>query len=133
MKHLLIGIIALFCLSSCGKDIIVSAGTGTGSLTMKPMRPTPNTYVTVNDKLLVEGERVKSVTITGIDEGGKKVVYKSQSDYYETPIDIEKIIRFEEGEQKTEMVTVPPISKGYWIYNGLVLNGLLIYAGLLAK
>jgi hypothetical protein len=133
MKHLLIGIIALFCLSSCGKDIIVSAGTGTGSLTMKPMRPTPNTYVTVNDKLLVEGERVKSVTITGIDEGGKKVVYKSQSDYYETPIDIEKIIRFEEGEQKTEMVTVPPVSKGYWIYNGLVLNGLLIYAGLLAK
>lgn len=132
MKHLLIVIIALLVLSSCAKDITVSAGNGTGTLTMKPLRPTPKTYVTVNDKLLVDGEeRVKSVTITGIAEGDSKIVYKAESSYYETPLDLEKTMTFEEGEQKTEIVTVPPVSKGYWIYNGLVINGLLIYAGLL--
>ena len=132
MKHLLIAIIALVCLSSCAKDITVSAGTGTATLTMKPTRATPRTYVTVNDELLVDKKAVKSVTVTGLTEGENKIVYKAESLSYKDPLELEKVITFEKDAKKTEIVTVPPTSNGYWIYNGLSVFGLLTFYGLWA-
>jgi len=123
MKNLFIAFIALVLLSSCAKDITVSAGTGKGVITMKPTTPTVRTYVTINDQLVVDSERVKSVTVTGLAEGENKIVYKSESSRYKEPMDIEQTIKVENGVNKTEILTVPPISDGYWIYTGLSTVG----------
>jgi LEA14-like dessication related protein len=120
MKNLLIAIVALVLLSSCAKNITVSAGTGNGTITMKPTKSTPRTYVLVNDKLLVDNKNVKSVTVTGIEDGENKVTYKSESSSYKDLMDFEKTIKIENGADKTEVLTVPPYSTGYWIYSGLV-------------
>jgi|AntRauTorckE5430_2_1112549.scaffolds.fasta_scaffold00629_4 hypothetical protein len=119
MKNLFIAFIALVLLSSCAKDITVSAGTGKGVITMKPTTPTVRTYVTINDQLVVDSKRVKSVTVTGLEEGENKVVYKSSSLTYKEAMEVEKTIVVKNNTNKTEILTVPPNSNGYWIYSGL--------------
>lgn len=116
MKQLMILFLSVILFSSCAKNITVTAGTGNGSITMKPTKATPKTYVTVNDKLIVDKKNVKSVTVTGLSDGDNKIVYKSESSIYKEPLAIEKNINIENGSDKTEIVTVPPYSTGYWLY-----------------
>jgi hypothetical protein len=129
MRNLLIAFIALVLLSSCAQNITVSAGTGNGTITMKPTKATPKTYVTINDKLLVDNKNVKSVTVTGVEDGENKIVYKSESSTYKDAMDIEKTIKIENGADKTEILTVPPYSTGYWVYAGLsgVASAVLVW------
>jgi hypothetical protein len=83
---------------------------------MKPTKPTPKTYVTINDKLIVDNKNVKSVTITGLEDGDKKIVYKSESSVYKNPLEVEKVMTVKNGSDKTEIITVPPYSSAYWIF-----------------
>jgi len=115
MKNLLF-ILSVFILSSCAKDYVTNVGTGNGSIMMKPTKPTGGTYVTVDDELVIDNKNVKSVKITGLEDGETKVIYKSESSSYKVPLNYEKTITIENGSDKTEIVDVPPYSTGYWIY-----------------
>jgi len=135
MKRIKLLILAtgLLIFASCSEHVWVNFQTesaNTGKVILKPNKATRNTYVTVNDKLIVDKEYVKSVTISNIPSGDYNIHYTSDNSLYKDNIDAEIPIEMENGKEVTKLVAVPPYSTGYWVFNitlaGMVLALLLL-------
>jgi len=118
------GLTLLF--SSCAKSLYVNYqtdSTNTGTIVLKPTKPTIKTFVTINDNLIIEKKRVKSVTINNIPNGKYNIHYTSDNRWYKEKLDTAESIKMESGKTITKLVEVPPYSNGYYVYNGFVFVG----------
>jgi hypothetical protein len=94
----------------------------TSSIKVKPSTKLSNVVVTLDGNLVWEKSRkVKSLTIQNVHAGNHELRVTSASWIYKDEINHSATIDVKgKGETKTEIVSVPPFSAGYWIYNGIV-------------
>jgi len=78
--------------------------------------------VTLDGNLIWEKSRkVKSLTIQNVPAGSHELRVTSASWVYKNEINHTSNIEVKgKGETKTELVSVPPYSAGYWVYSGIV-------------
>jgi hypothetical protein len=118
----------MMALMSCTANRVVqyqSESASTSSIKVKPSTRLRNVVVTLDGNLVWEKTRmVKSLTIENVPAGNHELRVTSASWIYKDEINHSKDIEVTgKGETKTELVSVPPFSVGYWVYNGL---GLLV-------
>jgi len=112
-------VFGLLFFSSCSKKIYVNYQTesaNTGTVVLKPSKPTERTFVTINDNLIVDKKKVKFVTINNVPDGDYNIHYTSESGWYKEKLDAKIPVQMENGKEITKLVEVPPYSTGYWIY-----------------
>ena len=126
----LIFILSCALLSSCAQKFYVnyqSDPTNTGKIELKPSKPTYKTYVTINDSLIIDKKKVKSVTINNVPEGDHQLHYISESGWYKDKLDAQMSVSMQHNKVATKLVEVPPYSTGYWVYSAaLVIFTLLL-------
>jgi hypothetical protein len=90
----------------------------TSIIKLKPSRPIENVVVLIDGNLVWEKTRtVKSLTIENVPKGDHSIQFVSGSWYLKEKIDFTKPVRVEgKGETKVELISIPPVSTGYWIY-----------------
>lgn len=116
----------VMALMSCSAKRIVqyqSNSLSTSSIKVKPSSSLRNVVVTLDGNLVWEKtRRVRSLTIENVPAGIHELHVTSASWIYTDEINHSKEIEVTgKGETKTELVSVPPFSSGYWLYNGVVL------------
>lgn len=117
--------IGVLLLASCSANRVVqyqSETESTSSIKVKPSTKLRDVVVTLDGNLVWEKRRkVKSLTIQNVPAGNHELRVTSASWVYKDEINHTANIEVKgKGETKTELVSVPPYSAGYWIYNGLV-------------
>jgi hypothetical protein len=115
----------MLVLMSCSANRVVqyqSESESTSSIKVKPSTKLRNVVVTLDGNLVWEKSRkVKSLTIENVPAGNHELRVTSASWIYKDEINHTKEIEVKgKGETKTELVSVPPYSVGYWVYNGVV-------------
>ena len=131
--HLQFLISGLLIFSSCSKHIYVNyqiESVNTGKVVLKPSKPTERTYVTINDKLIVDKKNVRSVTINNVPNGDYNIHYTADNSFYKEKLDVQIPLKMEEGKEIKKLIQVPPYSTGYWVYLGLI--AILPWIGLLS-
>ena len=96
----------------------------TGKAVIIPTISTSSTYVMLNDSLIIKNKNVKTLTIENLPAGEYLLQYKSYNPAYKDKLDQQIPLRVESGSNLTEIVGVPPVSSGYWIYAGLITSTL---------
>ncbi len=125
---LVIGFSSLF--SSCALNYYYTyqpSNVGTGKAVFKPAYPTEKTFVLLNDSLIIDNKFVKSITFENLPEGKYELHYMSSNFAYKDKLDQRIIFDIQQGKLLNQIITLPPFSTGYWVYNGVMLGGLLIY------
>ena len=126
---LLLFAIGLLFFTSCGKDLYVSYQTensNTGKIVLKPIKPTPKTYITINDSLIVDRKHVKSVTINNVPEGEYQIHYLSDNNEYKVKLDSLIKVNMKDQNKITKIIEVPPYSTSYWVLNGLFTSLIIL-------
>ena len=118
-------IIAVFFLTSCSANRVVqyqSETESTSTIKVKPSTKLRDVVVTLDGNLIWEKSRkVKSLTIQNVPAGSHELRVTSASWVYKNEINHTSNIEVKgKGETKTELVSVPPYSAGYWVYSGIV-------------
>lgn len=114
----------MFLFSSCAKHIQVAyqaETSNTGSVVLKLNRPTPFTYVTINDQLIVNRKNVKSLIVNNLPSGEYTIHYTTESSRLKEKLDAHVPVQMQAGKEITKLIEVPPYSNGYWIYSGLIV------------
>jgi hypothetical protein len=110
-------------LSSCGKHITVAYSTETsvnsGTLHIQPSRSIGGTFLTVNQKILVENENVKKITVNGLPDGTVSWHLVCNNSGLKDKVNEQGKAYMKKGTERTELVEVPPMSDGFWINSGL--------------
>lgn len=112
--------------SSCAKhiEVLYSANKeNNNTLILKPSANVQGTNVTVNDRLMVENKFVKKVTVKGIPDGENTYHFTSNSGMYKEKINFTETINLMDGEEKTKLLDIPPLSSSYWTY--LIVSSLV--------
>jgi hypothetical protein len=133
MKKINITITILCCtlaFMSCSANRVVqyqSDSEATSTIKVKPSTKLNNVVVTLDGNLVWEKSRkVKSLTIENVPAGTHELRVTSASWIYKDEINHSNNIEVKgKGETKTELVSVPPYSVGYWVYNGIVYLALV--------
>jgi hypothetical protein len=99
-----------------------SESESTSTIKVKPSTKLNNVVVTLDGNLVWEKSKtVKSLTIENVPAGTHEIRVTSASWIYKDEINHTNKIEVKgKGEVKTELVSVPPFSTGYWVYNGIV-------------
>jgi hypothetical protein len=123
--NLFITAVCLVLFAGCSANRVVqyqSETESTSSIKVKPSTKLRDVVVTLDGNLVWEKRRkVKSLTIQNVPAGNHELRVTSASWVYKDEINHTGNIEVKgKGETKTELVSVPPYSVGYWIYNGLV-------------
>ena len=118
-------IIAVLFLTSCSANRVVqyqSETESTSTIKVKPSTKLRDVVVTLDGNLVWEKSRkVKSLTIQNVPAGSHELRVTSASWVYKNEINHTSNIEVKgKGETKTELVSVPPYSAGYWVYSGIV-------------
>lgn len=129
----------LFC--SCAKNMIVNYGPATvetGQVVIHPSGKTPNTFLTIDDRLILANKRVKSITVNNVPIGERKVHFMSNSSNYKEKVNGEFLVNVETGKSAVKLVELPPYSGGYWAAQiigsvgsavlGIVMGSAIYYA-----
>jgi|GEM_PF-459892 len=116
---------SIFCIG-CNTNRIVQFQAGkdsTSNIKIKPSRPIENVVVVIDGNMIWEKSRtVKSLTIENVPKGDHTIEIVSGSWYLKDKLEVSKPIKLEgKGETKVELVSVPPVSTGYWIYVSALL------------
>jgi hypothetical protein len=122
MKNILLLSIIVGLFSSCAKNIYVPYQTetaNTGKIILRPAKVTKKTFVTINDNLIVNKKKVKSITIGNVPSGEYKIQYTSDNKWYKDKLDSHYDVKMENNKEITKLIEVPPYSTGYWVYNGI--------------
>lgn len=122
---ILISIILL--ISSCSRKhintVYQAESKNTGKIVIKPVKKTKKTFVTIDNKLIVDSRRVKSVTIHNVPLGSHQVQFSSDNSWYKYPMDSTFTVSVDSLVTTTKIVKVPPFSTGYYIYQSSVVIG----------
>ena len=130
-NNIIFGILwCMMALMSCSANRVVqyqSETESTSTIKVRPSTRLKNVVVTLDGNLVWEKTRtVKSLTIENVPAGNHELRVTSASWIYKNEINHTKDIEVKgKGEVKTELVSVPPFSAGYWVYNGVVYLALL--------
>ena len=130
-NNIIFGILCcMMALMSCSANRVVqyqSETESTSTIKVRPSTRLKNVVVTLDGNLVWEKTRtVKSLTIENVPAGNHELRVTSASWIYKNEINHTKDIEVKgKGEVKTELVSVPPFSSGYWVYNGVVYLALL--------
>lgn len=106
-----------FLICSCAKNIVVNYGpadSSSGQIVVHPSGKTPNTFLTIDDKLILANKRVKSITVNNVPVGERKVHFMSNSSNYKEKVNGEFLVKVENGKSSVKLVELPPYSGGYW-------------------
>jgi hypothetical protein len=122
---LFITAVCVVLFAGCSANRVVqyqSETESTSSIKVKPSTKLSDVVVTLDGNLVWEKRRkVKSLTIQNVPAGNHELRVTSASWIYKDEINHSATIDVKgKGETKTELVSVPPFSAGYWIYNGIV-------------
>jgi hypothetical protein len=128
MKKLNIQIIlvlSVLLFAGCSARRVVQYQTRTDStstINVKPSTTIKNVVVTLAGKLVREKtRRVKSLEIQNVPKGNHELRVTSASWIYKDEINFTKNITVDgTGDKKTELVSIPPYSTGYWVYTGII-------------
>lgn len=107
-------------LSSCAQHIIVDypiKAESSGTLTLQPSGKTSKTYLTIDDNLVVQKKKVKSITVNNVPEGERKVHYISNSSIYKEKVNGGFTVQIYKGKNAVKLIELPPYSGGYWAAN----------------
>jgi len=118
-------VVILLSVSSCSTNRFVkfqSETQSTSSIKIKPSTRLNNVVVTLDGNLVWEKSRtIKSLTIQNVPAGNHELQVTSASWIYKNDINHSASINVKgQGETKTELVSVPPYSTGYWVFNGII-------------
>jgi hypothetical protein len=116
---ILVLVVAATTISSCSRNIHVNyqlESANTGSIVLESSRLTEKTSVTLNEHLIVNKKKIKSVTIHNVPTGNYTFHYVSGTKWYRKKLDVLVPIQMENGKAVTKVVEVPPYKKGYWYY-----------------
>ena len=116
-----------FVFSSCALNYYYTyqkENHNTGKAVIIPTISTSSTYVMLNDSLIIRNKNVKTLTLENLPAGEYLLQYKSYNPAYKDKLDQQIPLRVESGSNLTEIVGVPPVSSGYWIYAGLISSTL---------
>ena len=125
-RVLLFYLLMVILCSSCAKhiEVLYSADRdNNNTLILKPSADVQGTNVTVNDRLVVENKFVKKVTVRGIPDGENTYHFTSNSGMYKEKINFTETLNFMDGEEKTKLLDIPPLSSSYWTY--LIVSSLV--------
>ncbi|GAB3168387.1 hypothetical protein [Telluribacter humicola] len=121
MKKLstLILVVLAITFSSCARNIQVNyqlESAHTGTIVLKPSKPTEKTSVTLNDHLIVNSKKVKTITIHNVPDGTYDIHYVSGTKWYKERLDVEIPTEMGNDGKVTKLVQVPAYKNGYWYY-----------------
>ena len=119
-SYILIAMVAVL-FSSCAKNLSVNFQTNsenTGSIVIALTAPLKGSVLTVDDKLLVDKEFVKKITIKNVPVGDHDVNFSSDSWQYQTNVNEKFKIKTEKEKESAKIVTRPPYSTGYYVLWG---------------
>lgn len=125
-KLIIFGVL-VFLLSSCALQYTYTyqpEKENTGKVVIIPVKPTPATYIKLNDSLIINNKGLKNLTIENLPEGIYKVQFMSYSEAYKDKLKETFEIDVKSGSNLTHLVSVPAVSNGYWIYAGLITSSL---------
>jgi hypothetical protein len=120
---LLAGVVFLF--SSCALNYYYTwqpESENTGQTVVIPVSPTTNTYVKLGDSLIIKNKYVRSLTIENLPEGTYHLEFLSYNSAYKNKLKESFVLNITQGTETTQIVSVPPVSSGYWIYAGLITS-----------
>lgn len=128
-----LGIVLFFSifLSSCATHVNVAYSDlpeNMNTVMIKPSAAMEKTSVVVNGKLLVDQKYVKDVTVSGIPDGKSTFQVASDSWVYKDNLDETFELDLQGGQEKTELITRPAYSNGYWTYQVATYLGSFIIA-----
>lgn len=134
-RHLLLLIIVTMVASSCAKKICVnyrSEPSSTSQIVIKPSKIAHKADITLNDSLIVESKKVRSLIIKNLAPGEYKIKITSGSTWYTERLYASFVIKVEgESETVVKAVKVPPHCTWYWVgVTSMVVWPLVIFAGL---
>ncbi|MDO9153677.1 MAG: hypothetical protein Q7U47_08230 [Paludibacter sp.] len=113
--------------SSCAMNYFYTfqpENANTGKVVIIPIAPTSYTYVKLNDSLIIANKNIKTLTLENLPYGTYTMQYASYNPAYKASHDKHLIFKVENDSKQTQIVSVPPISSGYWIYAGLITSTL---------
>ncbi len=125
-KLIIFGVL-VFLLSSCALQYTYTyqpQNENTGKLVVIPVRPAPSSFVMLNDSLVINNKNIKTLTLENLPEGKYKVQFHSNSEIFKDKISETFEIEVKSGSNLTHIVSIPPVSNGYWIYAGLITSTL---------
>lgn len=128
-RHLFLFLLSLL-FSSCALNYFYTyqqSDAGTGIAIFKPIVPTSSSYISLNDTLIVESKFVKSITFENLPVGKYELRYMSSNFSYKEKLDQKISFEVRQGEVFNKVISIPPLSTGYWVYNGIMLAGLYTY------
>jgi hypothetical protein len=124
MKILIFTSLLALLLSACAKNLVVSyqpESNNSGRVVLKPSKPTIKTYVSINDKLIIDKKRVKSKPINNVPIGNNIVHYTSDFWGCENELDTEFYLDMEPDGLITQSVVVPPYKPEVYVVSAFVL------------
>lgn len=133
-KLIQLGFFLSLIFTSCAKDIIVSyqaVSDNTGTIFIKPTRPTSGTLVTLNDQLIVNGEDVKSVTVNNVPRGTHKLNYVANSANYKYSLNFQTECKVDPNKQTAVPVDSPPYSTLYYVTEIFSTAGAIVVLALI--
>jgi len=136
LKTILI-IVVITSFSSCALDYYYTYQpdkSQKGKIEMLPIVPTYQTFVKLNDSIIINRKSVKSVTIENLPDGEYRLSYLSYDPGYKEKMEKTLYVKIENGNTVTDLVNVPPYSTGYWIYAGILTSSIyLLYLPLMTN
>jgi len=127
MTKLFLTLMMVFLLSSCALHYTYTyqpTKENTGKVVVIPVRPTPSSFVMLNDSLVINNKNIKTRTLENLPEGKYKIQFYSNSEIFKDKIGDTFEIEVKNGSNLTHIVNIPPISNGYWVYAGLITSTL---------
>jgi hypothetical protein len=127
LKIICLLLLVTFLFSSCALNYYYTyqpENQNTGKAVIIPTISTSNTWVMLNDSLIIKNKNVKTLTIENLPVGEYLLQYKSYNPAYKEKLDQQIPLQVKSGSNLTEIVGVPPVSSGYWIYAGLITSSL---------
>lgn len=117
--------------SSCSTNRMIQYQTSsdsTSSVLVKPSTKLSNVIVTVDGNIVWDkAKTLKSLTIKNIPAGNHEIKVMNKSWIYKEELNHKSNVTLKgNGETKTELVSVPAYSTGYYVYTILVVGICLI-------
>lgn len=124
-------LICLICLLGCSRKhiyTIYQADTkNTGTIVIKPVKKTKKTFLTIDGKLVVDSRKVKSITIANVPKGEHVVQFSSDNSWYKYSMDSTFKVTVDSASTVTKIVKTPPYSTGFYIYQGAMIIGSVLF------
>lgn len=126
--------VLLLIFAGCASNVYTSypGEGGNATLVIRFSEAMPNVCVTVDGKLVAEDKYTRRVEVKGVPAGVRSVAVVATSDSRAASVDYTGMLELAGGEERVLLLSTPPHSLGFWVYQGFTFIGILAYAAYLA-